>query len=125
MNHILNPHMLPKVKSEAIKKACEGMPCDLRIGTFIGLPCSPQDTVVGAHPPIWGKGTGTKVSDISIIAGCFLCHQLLDWERDPRGAVIVEKYPHAFWEQMFKAQNATQARLVGMGLIVVPGARIV
>lgn len=125
MNMITNPHMLPKVRSDKIREACKDMTCDLRIGTFIGIPCASDDTVVGAHPPIWGKGMSSKVTDLSIIAGCSVCHDLLDWERNPQGLYIRETYPFAFWEQLFKAQNATQARLVGMGLIVVPGAEII
>jgi hypothetical protein len=125
MNHITNPHMLPKVRSEKLTQAIRGMPCDLMIGTFIGIPCSGVDTVVGAHPPISGKGTSTKVTDLSIIAACASCHDLLDHERNQQGRYIREKYPHGFWEQMFKAQNATQARLVGMGIIQVDGADII
>lgn len=122
---IQNPNMLAKVRSDALTESCRDMPCTLRIGTFIGIPCSGPDTVVGAHLPVFGKGMATKVSDIHIIAGCFSCHNLLDWERDPRGAIIAERYPDAFWNQVFRAYCETISRWVHAGLIVVPGAKIV
>ena len=119
----LNPNMLPKVRSEILTKAIEGMPCDLRIASFAGLRCA-DGTSVGCHPPIFGKGISTKVTDLSIISGCATCHELLDM-KNPLGWHIQNKYPHAFWQQLFKAQNATQARLLGMGIIIVKGGEII
>lgn len=122
--NIENPHMLPKVRSEALRESCAMMPCTLRIGTFVGIPCAPKETVVGCHLPVFGKGTSTKVSDLYMAAGCHSCHDLLDYERNPIGAVIRERNPQAFWEQMFRAICETQGRWVKMGLIEVPGANI-
>lgn len=113
---ITNPHMLPKVRSEKLRDACADMPCTLRIGTFIGLPCWAQDTVCGDHLPIFGKGTSTKVTDLAIAAGCFLCHDLLD-DRNEKGRIIREKYPLAYGMQLLKACLETQSRWVEMGLL--------
>jgi len=115
---------LPKVRSPGIMQAMHQMPCSLRIGTFIGLPCWHQDTNVGCHLPVMGKGVGTKVSDLSVACGCGLCHSLLD-ARDPRGALIREKYPLAFGIRLLDALAETQARLVAIGIILVPDAEIV
>lgn len=122
---IINPHMLPKVRSEDLREACEGAPCALRIGTFAGIPCSDFETVVGAHPPVFGKGTSTKVSDLYLINGCHSCHDLLDWERNPIGRKIRDDYPQAFWLQIVKAICETQARWIEKGLIIVPNSKII
>jgi hypothetical protein len=121
---ITNPNMLPKVRSKALRQECEHMPCDLRLSTFIGLPCSGNDTVVGAHLPIFGKGMSTKVTDLGLVAGCMLCHALLD-ASDPRGLMIRQEYPHAYWEQVIKAAFATLSRQVLAKNVVVPGAKII
>jgi hypothetical protein len=114
---IENPHLLPKIRSEALRQSAIDMPCTLRIAGFIGLPCSSRMTNVMAHLPVHGKGVATKVSDLHMVCGCRVCHDLLDYERDPRGAAIREKYPHAFWERLFKAHAETLSRWVALGLI--------
>lgn len=113
---IQNPHMLPKVRSESLRRAAIDMPCTLRIAGFIGLRCAHQSTNVMAHLPVHGKGVGSKVSDLHMACACETCHRLLD--QDPRGFEIREKYPHAFWEQLFKAHAETLSRWVAMGLII-------
>lgn len=123
--NIINPHMLPKVRSDAMRNSCRDYPCALRIGTFIGIPCSGEDTTVGAHPPIFGKGTSTKVTDLGLICGCHSCHDLLDWERNPQGRVIRERYTEAFWVQVMKAILETQSRWLDDGIIIVPDGRII
>jgi hypothetical protein len=125
MNMITNPHLLPKVRSKKLKDACAEMPCTLRIASFAGLSCSPQDTVVGAHLPVFGKGTSTKVSDLYIVAACHTCHDLLDFERNKLGLEIMQRYPQAFWSQVFKSFCETQARWVQKDLIVIPNAEII
>lgn len=131
---ITNPDLLPKVRSEVLLRSisgelpggetCQPFPCSLRIASFLGLPCSPIETVVGAHQPTIGKGAATKVSDIFAAAGCRLCHDLLDG-RDPRIHLIAEKYPYALAERIMKAGHETQARWVGLGLIQVVGGEII
>lgn len=120
--NIINPHMLPKVRSKALTTACAHMPCTLRIASFIGLSCAAQDTVVGAHLPVFGKGMSTKVSDIHIAAGCFTCHNLLDFERDPRGLKMMKLYPNAFFDRLFQAQCETLSRWIQSGAVIVPDA---
>lgn len=113
---IQNPHLLPKIRSESLCRSAVDMPCTLRIAGFVGLPCAAQSTNVMCHMPVHGKGVATKVSDLHMACGCAACHDLLDG-RDARGPVIRERYPHAFWEQLFKAHAETLSRWVAMGLI--------
>lgn len=113
---IENPHLLPKIRSEALRRSAVLMPCTLRIAGFIGLSCSGMETNVMAHLPVHGKGVGTKVSDLSMACGCGTCHDILDG-RDPRGLVIREKYPAAFWERIVKAHFETRDRWLALGLV--------
>lgn len=121
---ITNPHMLPKIRSQAIRDACEGMPCTLMLGTFIGRPCSDKDTVVGGHLPVDGKGMSTKVTDLAIAAGCHACHDMLD-DRNQHGRFIRQHYPLAYGLQLLKALTRTQAYLVDADLIYVPGSETI
>lgn len=121
---IINPDMLPKVRSRELMASFDGMPCALRLGLFAGIPCAPIDTVVGCHLPTIGKGTSTKVSDLYAAAGCMVCHDLLDG-RDPRGAIIEQQYPAAWAERLLRGHHETLARWVAMGLITGPDWRIV
>ena len=116
---IINPYMLPKVRSESLRQACQHMPCTLRISSFIpGFRCSGDDTVVGCHiDKAIGKGTGTKVSDLFMAAACLHCHDLIDRRNIPGWAYIVEKYPAAVMERLLKGVAETQSRWVQMGLI--------
>lgn len=109
---------LPKVRSRELLDACRDMPCTLRIASFLGLPCEPQDTVVGCHLPTFGKGMSTKVSDLYVAAGCRLCHDLLDG-RDPRGAQISDQYPAAFYERMMRGNHETIAHWIASGEILI------
>lgn len=113
---ITNPHMLPKVRSESLKRATALMPCTLRVASFAGCSCAPQNTVVPAHLPVFGKGVSTKVSDLFVVAACHTCHDLLDG-RDPRGMQVKNMYPNAWAERLIMAQSETLARWVDMGLI--------
>lgn len=116
--------LLPKVRSRALLDACQHMPCALRLAGFIGMPCAPQTTVVGAHIGSLGKGTATKVSDLSVAAACVTCHDLYDG-RDARGAFIREKYPMAFGERVLAAVQETQARWVERGLLTAEGQEVI
>jgi len=112
----MNPALLPKVRSDDLRKSATQMPCTLRIGTFIGLPCAGQDTNVMCHLPVHGKGTKTKVSDLHMACGCLTCHSLLDGA-DARGLMIRERYPRAFYERLFLANAETISWWVEMGLL--------
>ncbi|WP_220747288.1 nuclease domain-containing protein [Jannaschia pagri] len=101
-----------------------GMPCSLRIASFAGLPCAPQSTVVGAHLPVFGRGIGTKVSDLFVVAACQRCHDMLD-ERDLIGAEIRKSYPGAYADRLLKALCETQSRWIADGLVVVPKAKVI
>lgn len=114
---IHNPMLLPKVRSMSLRRSIATMPCALRISNFIpGHGCSHQVTVVGAHAPTIGKGTGTKVSDLFLCAACSNCHDLLDG-RDQRWWWLMEKYPAAVMQRVLDGLAETQSRWAGMGLI--------
>lgn len=111
---------LPKVRSDAIMSAMQHYDCTLRIANFIpGHACAPQTTVVGAHLPVHGKGMGTKVTDLAVVACCSHCHALLDGV-DPRVNDIVRAYPAAYHMRLLQALVETQALLVRDLVIDVP-----
>lgn len=117
MNLIVNPYLLPKVRSDSLRQSVHGMPCALRISNFIPLHgCASDHTVVGCHVGRIGKGLSTKVSDLHIAAGCQHCHDLIDG-RDNRIHWIMERYPSALWERIASALMETQSRMVMEGLI--------
>lgn len=122
MSHVFNPHMLPKVRSQALLQAVRGMPCALRIASFCpGHACSGMDTVVPCHVDrTIGKGMGTKVSDLFVVAGCLHCHDIFDGRDRARRDFIMANYPTAYVERVLKGLAETQARWVGMGLISGP-----
>ena len=115
---------LPKVRSATLIEATHSMNCELRIASFLGRPC--RGDVMAVHLDFTtGKGMGTKVTDLAVVAGCDACHRLLDW-RDKAGAeVLREKYPAALMEQVLRALVVTQARLVGLGIITVENQSVI
>lgn len=121
-----NPHMMTKVKSTHIMAAAKGKPCTLRIASFYpGHTCSGDETTVGCHLSIGGKGTSTKETDLAVSFGCKACHDILDGVDWGRTEYIQEKYPMAFMGRVLASLVETQALLVEDGLIVVPGAKII
>jgi hypothetical protein len=122
---ILNPQLLPKVRSDALMQSAEGQPCSLRIAGFVGMSCSGNATVVGCHLPVVGRGVGTKATDLAVAYGCQTCHDLLDGRNQNARAIIMERYPAAFFERLLNALVETQARMVGAGIIEVKGMEIV
>ncbi|MBL4898095.1 MAG: DUF1364 family protein [Colwellia sp.] len=124
--NIINPHMLPKIRSKAIMQGADGSPCTLRIASFYpGHFCALPDTVVGCHLPIWGKGTGTKVTDMGVAFGCMHCHDILDGRNKPAQTYIMDRYPSALAERMLHGLTETQALLIQMGALVVPDGEII
>lgn len=122
----MNPHNLPKIRSKALMSSFNGMHCTLRLASFIGKQCSPVDTVVGCHLPVFGKGVNTKVSDLFVVAGCHICHRLLDGQDElTNRAYIMEKYPFAFAERILLALCETQSMWIGEGLLIVPDGKII
>ena len=111
-----NPHLLPKLRSEKLRDACRDIPCCARVAGFVSSHCAGDDTVVGAHLPIWGKGTGTKVSDLAIVAACFTCHELID-RRMPVPSI---HYNSDYWKQLMLGNHETIARWIAMGLLPIP-----
>jgi hypothetical protein len=122
---VMNPDLLPKVRSEALMDACRHMPCTLRVASFVGQRCAPQDTVVGCHLATIGKGVSTKVSDLYVAAGCFHCHRIIDGRDKRILETIIHNYPAAFADRLMRANHETIARWVGMGLITGPDWEII
>lgn len=122
------PHLLPKVRSEAIMGAPKrwDMPCTLRISSLIpGHRCATVDTVVGAHLPIWGKGTSTKVTDMAVAFSCSHCHDILDYRDTKRTEYILDNCPTLMVERMLHGLTETHALLIQRGVIVIPDAEMV
>jgi hypothetical protein len=115
---IINPALLPKVRSARIMDAAFGQPCSLRLPGI----CNHNDaTTVTAHLPGIGKSMGSKVSDLHTAFACSSCHDAIDrftWEKHGLTAAIV-------LDAMLRGHAETQARLVGMGVITVEGARVI
>lgn len=119
------PHMLPKVRSEAIMRAMQHYPCNFRIASFIpGHQCAPQSTVVGVHLPVIGKGMSSKVTDMAVAAGCLHCHDLVDG-RDGRIEYIIERYPAALHMRYLNALVETHAMLMRDLIIEIPDGELV
>lgn len=119
---ITNPALLPVVRSPRLMSEIKGMPCDLRIASFVpGRRCAPAETVVGCHLPGYGKGVSHKNTDLAVVAGCSACHDILDGRDSEAAEYIIKKYPGAFWERLNRGLQETHARLVGLGIIIVKG----
>lgn len=119
---MLNPHMLPKMRSQPLLDAIRGMPCALRVASFIpGHQCAHISTVVPCHVAIDGRGVATKGSDLFVAAGCIHCHDLID-RRDSRWTYLMDHYPAAVMSRVLAGMQETQARLVAAGIITVKGA---
>ncbi len=117
-----NPELLPKIRSDRIKQAVQGMPCTLRISSFLsGHKCSDQSTVIPAHVRSFGKGVNTKVSDLHVIAACLHCHDLLDG-RDGKWEILLDRYPAAVLQRVINAIYETQNMMLSVGAIIVPDA---
>lgn len=115
---IQNPHMLPKVRSPELMRLIreEFDVCTLRISSFIpGRKC--RGGICGCHLPTIGKGMGTKVTDLAVVAGCHACHDLLDG-RDRAGAdYLIANYPTAVATRMTDGLVETHSRLIEMGYV--------
>lgn len=113
--------LLPKVDSDVLMKAIEGMPCSLRIASFIfGFGCADQATVVGVHFNTPQKGKSTKSTGLAVAAGCKHCHDLVD-RVDPRINDIEKAYPAALGHRYLQGLIETQSRLYEKGIITVKG----
>ena len=115
---IINPALLPKVRAPLIMSSADGQPCSLRLP---GICNHNNATTVTAHLPGIGKSMGSKVSDLHTAFSCSACHDAIDrftWEKHGLTAAMV-------LDAMLRGHAETQARLVAMGIIVVPGAEII
>lgn len=120
---MLNPHLLPKIRSEAIMQAMQRYPCALRVASFFpGHTCAPQATVVGCHVGNIGKGMATKTTDLAVAAGCLHCHDIVDGRDIARRNWIEDRYPAAYAHRLLVGLIETHARLAADGIIMVEGA---
>jgi hypothetical protein len=112
-----NPALLPKVRSDAITQSASGQTCSLRLP---GICNHNVMTTVFCHLPGIGKSHASKVSDLHGAYGCSACHDAIDrWTWEKRGlteAMVLDA--------MLRGLCETQARMVGMGIILVPGAKV-
>jgi len=124
------PHLLPKLRSKFYTDSIDGMPCTLRIAGLVdGRRCAHRGTVVPCHIPTIGKGVATKVSDLFVVAGCFECHRLLDWQDPNVSEWLFKTGPDritqaAIW-RLVHAIAETQSLLLGAGVIQVPRGEII
>lgn len=125
------PHMLVKVRSEAIMREIRGagdgpqFPCALRVSSlYPGHKCSPG-TVVGCHLSGLGKGMSTKVTDIAVGAGCMNCHRIIDGVDQHILDFILEKYPTAYGNRLLLGLIETLSIGIERGVIAVPGAELI
>jgi putative nuclease YbcO-like protein len=123
---ILNPHMLPKVRSDLIMASAAGEPCSLRISSFCpGHSCSGTNTTIGAHLPVFGKGFNSKVTDTAVAFACYNCHLILDGVDKARSDFITENYSTALMERLLNGLVETHLRLIMAGVIVISDGRMV
>ena len=126
MTVLYNPHMLPKLRSEAIMQAAKGRNCTLRISSFIpGHKCSPRTTTVGAHLPVFGKGVSTKVTDLAVVFACQNCHDILDGRNVNAYNFLAEKYPSAIPTRCMNALVETLTILMMDGVLNVMDGKII
>lgn len=123
MTHFPRLAFLPKVESKVLRDECRHMPCTLRIASFLGIPCAPQETVVGAHVTSFGKGMGTKETDLALAAACVTCHDLADM-RDDRWHILADRYGAAVEARIRGGILETLSMQLFAGNITVKGAKI-
>lgn len=121
------PHLLPKVRSAEIMRSARGMPCTLRIASYVpGLKCGSPETTVVAHTPCgWGKGTSTKVTDMAGIYACDVCHAIESGVMIKERSYLAKNYPVAIAQRYLTALTETHALMIQQGIIVIPDAEFV
>jgi len=123
------PHMLPKVRSTRIRnlpkiyreQTGDFMPCTLRIASFVGLSCAPDETCCMDHTSGPDKGASTKTSDLEAVCGCATCHRLLD-QPSPKERHWLLEHGGAVEFRLRQAGRETRAAMLEMGIIIIPDA---
>lgn len=122
----LRPHLMPKVRSQAIRNAASGVPCTIRISSMIpGHQCSDPSTCVMDHLPVDGKGKSTKVTDLAVGIGCSNCHAILDGVDIKKRDYLYEKYPAALADRLLRSIVMTHTILIEEGVIQIPDAKLI
>lgn len=121
------PHLLPKVRSAEIMRSARGMPCTLRIASYVpGLKCSGPETTVVAHMPCgWGKGMSTKVTDMAGAYGCQTCHDIVDGRMSEALDYLFINHGSMVLQRYLSALTETHALMIQQGIIVIPDAEFV
>lgn len=118
-------YLLPKVRSDLIMASASGQPCSVRIASFAGRQCSGNNTTVGAHLPVFGKGVSSKVTDMAVAYACFNCHQIIDRVDKQAANYIEEHYPAAMMQRLLNGLVETHCRMIEQGIIMVPDGEII
>lgn len=104
------------VRSRKYLDGSRGAPCTLRIP---GVCTGNMETTVACHIRDSHAGRSQKASDLSVVDGCFACHDIIDLRsRMPDGFHIDAKEWHYY---VLRALQQTLERRVEMGLLVVAG----
>jgi hypothetical protein len=101
------------IRSTAIRKAAKGQDCTVNISGVCNY--SPE-TVVFAHYPSEGKGTGLKSSDVCGGFACHYCHMALDGQTKHANLDYGEREYY-----MRRSMVRTWHKLIDMGIITVNG----
>lgn len=101
-----------KARSGRLLDSARGQSCTLRLP----MVCSHDpETVVACHLPGYGKGVGTKVSDLHVAYGCARCHDVIDGRAKPPAGLT----DAMILDAMLRGLSETQARMVDAGLLIV------
>jgi len=120
------PHMLPKVRSNAIMAMANGAPCTLRLCSYFApYQCSDETTTVGCHMPVAGKGISSKATDLAVVFACSRCHAIQEGADLERYNWLTEKYPSVLPTRIMNALVESWTMMVMQGVIVIPDGEMI
>lgn len=123
----MNPQLLPKVRSDGLRELVPNQECLLKLGTFIGRPCSgPVSEFVHLDgiAPALGKGQSTKVSDLNGLGGCRVCHGILS-RIDPAWMKLMDSHPAAVQRHVHMSHMAQLGIWLRDEKLIVPDGVII
>ena len=94
----------------------KGATCKLRI---VGVCTGDVETVVPCHARDRHAGGAQKASDLSVIDGCWACHEVFDRRAKMSNGEFITHYEWLFIA-LRGLQETLEARM-DMGLLIVPG----
>ena len=104
------------VRSPKYLSGSRGAPCTLRIG---GVCTGDTETTVPCHVHDRHSGRSQKASDLSVVDGCFACHQVFDGRTPLPNGEIMPEYERRWYG--LRALQETLERRVELGLLTVAG----